>query len=131
MYSKTGNTISPRQDEFIAIAKAKTDLTMEAEQVLLLLQSAGDLHYGDGEAVAGGSEHRRGQRHVLLLQELYRGDTVCNTLSVTDRVVGSLVVKSVGPVTERSLVLIPSRIGEQSVDVPLSKALKPYAFRVA
>lgn len=48
---------------------------MEAEQVLLLLLSAGDLHYGDGEAVAGGSKHRRGQRHVLLIQELYRGDT--------------------------------------------------------
>jgi hypothetical protein len=58
---------------------------MEAEQVLLLLQSAGDLHYGDGEAVAGGSKHRRGQRHILLIQELYRGDTEYNTLSVTDK----------------------------------------------
>ena len=35
----------------------------------------------------------------------------------------SLAVKSVGPVTERSLVL--SRLGEKSVDVPLSKAPNP------
>ena len=39
---------------------------------------------------------------------------------------GSLVVKSVGPVTERLLVWIPSWLGEKSVIVPLSKVINSY-----
>lgn len=46
---------------------------MEAEQVLVLLHAASHLHDGDGEAVRGGGEHGRRQRHVALVQELYRG----------------------------------------------------------
>lgn len=50
----------------------RSELTMETEEILLLLHAAGHLHDGDGEAVGGGSKHRRGQRHVVLIQELYR-----------------------------------------------------------
>ena len=45
-------------------------LTVEAEQVLLFLRGAVHLHDGDGEAVGGGGEHRRGQGHVVLIKEL-------------------------------------------------------------
>ena len=37
--------------------------------------------------------------------------------------VGSLAVKSVGPVTERPLVALPEPTSEKSDNVPLSKAL--------
>ena len=48
-------------------------LTVEAEQVLVLLRGLGDLDDGDGEAVGGGREYSGGQRHVVLVQELCRG----------------------------------------------------------
>lgn len=43
---------------------------MKAEQVLVLLWGAGHLNDGDGEAVRGGSEDCRGQRRIVLIQEL-------------------------------------------------------------
>lgn len=43
---------------------------MKTEQELLLLHDARHLHDGDGEAVDGRGEHGRGQRQVVLVQEL-------------------------------------------------------------
>lgn len=43
---------------------------MKTEQELLLLHDARHLHDGDGEAVDGRGEHGRGQRQVVLIQEL-------------------------------------------------------------
>uniref|UniRef100_A0A8C7IUS9 Milk fat globule EGF and factor V/VIII domain containing b n=1 Tax=Oncorhynchus kisutch TaxID=8019 RepID=A0A8C7IUS9_ONCKI len=41
------------------------------------------------------------------------------------RVAGRLSIKSVGPLTERSLVQIPKPVLDENSDVPLSKALNP------
>lgn len=57
---------------------------MEAEQELVLLQDAGHLHDGDGEAVDGGGEDGRGQRQVVLIQELCRTRTRTSPVRQTD-----------------------------------------------
>lgn len=43
---------------------------MEAEQVLIVLWSCGDLDDGDGKAVGGRGEDGGSQSHVVLVQEL-------------------------------------------------------------
>jgi len=43
-------------------------LTVETEQVLVLLWRHGDLDDGDGEAVGGRGEDGRRQRHVVFIQ---------------------------------------------------------------
>lgn len=52
------------------MCKLSRSLTVEAEQVLVLLRRRGHLDDGDGEAVGGCREDRRGQRHVVLVQKL-------------------------------------------------------------
>lgn len=45
-------------------------LTMETEQVFILLRRRGDLDDGDGEAVGGCGEDGRCERHIVFIQEL-------------------------------------------------------------
>lgn len=45
-------------------------LTVEAEQVFVVLWRRGDLDDGDGKAVGGCGEDSRSQRHIVFVQEL-------------------------------------------------------------
>lgn len=61
------------QKTWPSVCVVTSERTVETQQVLFLLQAAGHLHDGDGETVGGSSEHRRGQRHIILVQEVCSG----------------------------------------------------------